>query len=96
MPETMSIERQNLLKALGAQLVLTPGSEGMSGAIRKAKELQESNPGSIILQQFENEANPKAHEKTTAQEIWQDTDGKVDIFVRSLCQLDSCEGGCSG
>lgn len=84
MPETMSIERQNLLKALGAQLVLTPGSEGMSGAIRKAKELQESNPGSIILQQFENEANPKAHEKTTAQEIWRDTDGKVDIFVASV------------
>lgn len=84
MPETMSIERQNLLKALGAQLVLTPGSEGMSGAIRKAKELQESNSGSIILQQFENEANPKAHEKTTAQEIWRDTDGKVDIFVASV------------
>lgn len=84
MPETMSIERQNLLKALGAQLILTPGSEGMSGAIRKAKELQESNPGSIILQQFENEANPKAHEKTTAQEIWRDTDGKVDIFVASV------------
>ena len=84
MPETMSVERQNLLKALGAQLVLTPGSEGMPGAIRKAKELQEANPGSLILQQFENEANPKAHERTTAQEIWRDTDGKVDIFVASV------------
>ncbi len=84
MPETMSVERQNLLKALGAQLVLTPGSEGMSGAIRKAKELQEANPDSIILQQFENAANPKAHENTTAQEIWRDTDAKVDIFVASV------------
>ena len=84
MPETMSVERQNLLKALGAQLVLTPGSEGMSGAIRKAKELQEANPGSIILQQFENAANPKAHKNTTAQEIWRDTDAKVDIFVASV------------
>ena len=72
------------MKALGAQLVLTPGSEGMPGAIRKAKELQEANPGSLILQQFENEANPKAHERTTAQEIWRDTDGKVDIFVASV------------
>jgi len=84
MPETMSLERRNLLKALGANLVLTPGSEGMKGAIAKAKELQESTPGSIILQQFENPANPAIHEKTTAQEIWVDTDGQVDIFVAGV------------
>lgn len=81
MPETMSIERRNLLKALGANLVLTPGSEGMKGAIAKAKELQEQNPGSIILQQFENPANPAIHLRTTAEEIWADTDGEVDIVV---------------
>lgn len=84
MPETMSLERRNLLKALGANLVLTPGSEGMKGAIAKAKELQESTPGSIILQQFETPANPAIHEKTTAQEIWVDTDGQVDIFVAGV------------
>ncbi|MDE5675345.1 MAG: cysteine synthase A [Muribaculaceae bacterium] len=84
MPETMSVERQNLLKALGATLVLTPGSEGMKGAIRKAKELQEENPGSVILQQFENPANPDAHRRTTGEEIWKDTDGKVDIFVAGV------------
>ena len=84
MPETMSVERQNLLKALGATLILTPGSEGMKGAIRKANELKEQTPGAIILQQFENPANPKAHINTTAEEIWNDTDGKVDIFVAGV------------
>lgn len=84
MPETMSLERRSLLKALGAQLVLTPGSEGMSGAIRKAEEIRKATPGAIILQQFDNPANPLAHERTTAEEIWRDTDGKVDIFVASV------------
>lgn len=84
MPETMSIERQNLLKALGAKLVLTPGSEGMKGAIAKAKQLQTENPGSVILQQFENPANPAAHRRTTGEEIWRDTDGEIDIFVAGV------------
>lgn len=84
MPDTMSTERRNLLKALGAELVLTPGSGGMKAAIEKANELKESTPGAVILQQFENEANPFVHEHTTGQEIWRDTDGKVDIFVAGV------------
>ena len=84
MPETMSLERRNLLKALGAQLVLTPGAEGMTGAIKKAQELNEQIEGSVILQQFENPANPAAHVVTTAEEIWRDTAGEVDIFVAGV------------
>lgn len=84
MPETMSIERRMLLKACGATIELTPGSEGMKGAIARAEELQKANPGAVILGQFDNPANPAAHEATTAQEIWRDTDGDVDIFVASV------------
>lgn len=84
MPETMSIERRNLLKALGANIVLTPGSEGMKGAISKAEELVANNPKAVLLQQFKNQANPATHKKTTAEEIWRDTDGKVDIFVAGV------------
>jgi len=84
MPETMSVERRNLLKALGAELVLTPGSEGMKGAIRRAGELAETTPNSFVPQQFNNLANPEVHRKTTANEIWNDTDGKVDIFVSGI------------
>lgn len=81
MPETMSIERRNLLKALGAELVLTPGAEGMKGAIKKAQELAAETPNSYIPAQFDNPSNPAIHRKTTAEEIWRDTDGKVDIFI---------------
>jgi cysteine synthase A len=84
MPETMSIERRNLLKALGAELVLTPGSEGMKGAIKKATELTGETENAILLQQFKNPANPEIHRKTTAEEIWRDTDGKIDIFVAGV------------
>lgn len=84
MPETMSLERRNLLKALGAKIVLTPGTEGMKGAIAKAEALKQENPGSIILQQFENPANPAAHIATTGEEIWRDTAGRIDIFVAGV------------
>lgn len=81
LPETFSVERRKLLTALGAELVLTPGSEGMAGAIRKAEELAATTPNSYIPQQFSNPANPEIHRNTTAEEIWRDTDGEVDIFV---------------
>lgn len=84
LPETMSVERRNLLKAYGAELVLTDGAKGMSGAIEKAKELEKEIEGAVILGQFDNPANAMAHECTTGPEIWEDTDGKVDIFVASV------------
>lgn len=84
MPETMSLERRSLLKALGANLVLTPGTEGMKGAIKKAQELAESDPNYFIPQQFQNPANPEIHRKTTAEEIWNDTNGKVDFLISGI------------
>ena len=84
LPDTMSVERRNLLKAYGAQLVLTEGAKGMKGAIAKAEELKESIPGAVILGQFDNPANPAAHAATTGPEIWEDTDGEVDIFVAGV------------
>jgi len=84
MPETMSVERRKLLAAFGAQLVLTPGPEGMPGAIRRAQEMAASNPRYLILQQFENPANPDVHRRTTAEEIWRDTGGEIDVFVSGV------------
>lgn len=84
MPDTMSIERRRIVTALGAEVVLTPGAEGMKGAIAKAEQLAEEYGNAVIPQQFENKANPEAHRKTTAEEIWRDTDGKVDIFVAGV------------
>ena len=84
MPDTMSVERRNLLKAFGAVIELTPGAEGMKGAIAKAEQIRATTPGAVILGQFTNPANPAAHERTTAQEVWRDTDGAVDIFVAGI------------
>lgn len=84
MPETMSLERRNLLSALGAELVLTPGTDGMKGALAKAESLVSENSDAFMLQQFNNKANPKIHRETTAEEIWKDTEGKVDIFVAGV------------
>ena len=84
MPETMSVERRSLLSALGAKIVLTPGSEGMKGAIKKAEELAKKTANAFMPQQFDNPANPEAHRKTTAEEIWRDTEGKVDVFVAGV------------
>lgn len=84
MPDTMSVERRHLLASLGAELILTPGSKGMSGAVKKAEELVDENPTYFVPQQFENSANPEIHRKTTAMEIWNDTDGKVDILVAGV------------
>ena len=84
MPDTMSVERRSLLAFLGAELVLTPGEQGMNGAIARAESIRDANPGSVILQQFENPANPEVHRRTTAEEIWADTDGEVDVVVAGV------------
>jgi len=84
MPETMSIERRKLLQAFGAEIILTPGREGMKGAVKKAEEIAYSNSNILMLQQFKNPANPRIHQKTTAEEIWRDTDGKVDILISGV------------
>jgi cysteine synthase len=84
MPDTMSVERRELLKVFGAEVVLTPGGEGMKGAVEKAARISSENPGAVMLQQFDNPANPEKHRKTTAPEIWEDMDGKVDIFVAGI------------
>lgn len=96
MPDSMSIERMNLLKALGATLILTPGKEGMKGAVQKANELKEEISGSIILGQFDNPANPDTHVHTTAEEIWQDTDGKIDLFVACVGTGGTLSGTAAG
>lgn len=96
MPDSMSIERMNLLKALGATLILTPGKEGMKGAVQKANELKEEISGSIILGQFDNPANPNTHVHTTAEEIWQDTDGKIDLFVACVGTGGTLSGTAAG
>jgi cysteine synthase A len=84
MPETMSVERRNLLRAYGAELVLTPGAQGMKGAIARAEEIARETPGAFVPQQFENPANPEVHRRTTAEEVWSDTDGQVDVFVAGV------------
>jgi cysteine synthase A len=84
MPETMSVERRVLVRAFGAEIVLTPGSEGMRGAVSKAEEIVANTPGAILARQFENDANPAIHRATTAEEIWADTDGEVDIFIAGV------------
>lgn len=96
MPETMSQERMKLLKALGATLVLTPGNEGMAGSVAKARELKDNTPGAVILGQFDNPANPEAHIRTTAEEIWRDTDGEVDIFVACVGTGGTLSGTAEG
>ena len=96
MPETMSLERRKLLQALGADIILTPGVEGMNGAIKRANELQQEHPGSFIPQQFENPANPQQHVVSTAEEIWNDTDGDIDIFVACVGTGGTLSGTAKG